>query len=188
MNDEKVQAHLGRIKSSVDRASSMIEGIRNQTRLKEPALSPLYLRDVIKEVISLANVPAGITVATDYPETPLTVNADRSQLLVAFQNIVKNAIEAMEGGGTLGISLKQTDKHAVLTFTDTGVGIPPENMGKIFSLLFTTKMQGTGFGLPITKKIIQAHGGTIEITSKAGVGTTVTISFPLNKTGNGQNN
>jgi signal transduction histidine kinase len=124
-------------------------------------------------------MPEGIRIGTEFPADRVIINADRNQMLIAFSNILRNGLEAMPQGGTLSIKIRAKDNRAETSFTDTGAGIPPENMDKLFRLLFTTKLGGTGFGLPITKKIIEAHDGTINITSIVGVGTTVSVSLPL---------
>lgn len=93
--DEKIKQHLERIKYSVELATSIIEGIRSQTRLREPELAPVDLREVLKEAVSASNVPENISLSTDIPDEKVIIDADRSQLLVALPNILRNGIEAM---------------------------------------------------------------------------------------------
>ena len=105
---------------------------------------------------------------------------DRSQLTQAFLNLLNNALEAMPRGGSLKVALKSIPglKSIELRIEDSGPGIPPENLKKVFAHYFTTKEKGIGLGLAITQKIIQGHQGRLEVRSLPGQGTTVTDSSP----------
>jgi two-component system, sporulation sensor kinase D len=94
-------------------------------------------------------------------------------------NITKNAIESMPSKGQLMIELKQQSTQCQLLVTDTGIGISPKEMKKIFNPFFTSKETGTGLGLVICKRIIQSFHGEINISSKVDIGTTVTITLPI---------
>jgi signal transduction histidine kinase len=96
-----------------------------------------------------------------------------------FVNLIKNAIDAMPNGGTLEIKSSQEKDTAVISFADTGQGISHDTLPKIFTPLFTTKAQGMGFGLSISKRIVEGHGGKIAVESEEGKGTTFTVIFPL---------
>lgn len=104
---------------------------------------------------------------------------DHQQLLLAFLNIVLNAIEAMPSGGTVSIEAKKLDGNITFIFKDSGMGIHPKDYLEIFSPFYTTKEGSIGIGLPITKKIIEEHQGNIEISSLEKKGTTVTVKIPL---------
>lgn len=108
---------------------------------------------------------------------------DEKQIQQVLFNIIINAIQAMREGGTLSV---QTDLHHYegrdwvrLLIVDTGKGIPPEELDKIFTPFFTTKTQGTGLGLPICRQILEQHGGLITVESRLGEGTTFTIELPV---------
>ena len=91
-----------------------------------------------------------------------------------------NGIQAMEeNGGTLRISTREAKDYIEVSFEDTGIGIPKENVEKIFSPFFTTKAQGMGMGLPICKKFVENHGGIIMVESEEGKGSTFTIRLPI---------
>jgi two-component system NtrC family sensor kinase len=121
--------------------------------------------------------------ASDLP----LVNCDARQILGALFNILENALEAMEGQGTLTIQTMTLDKMnnkniipcVVIMIEDTGKGIPAQKMGNLFKPFITTKRSGTGLGLTITKKIIESHNGSIKIQSRENVGTVVTIELPV---------
>jgi two-component system NtrC family sensor kinase len=92
----------------------------------------------------------------------------------------------MKNGGTLTISTNKTNGFLEVSFKDTGVGIPKENMEKLFLPLFTTKAKGTGMGLSVCKKLVDMHGGTIKVESEIGKGTTVTVKLPITKENGGE--
>ena len=97
-----------------------------------------------------------------------------------FINLIKNAIEAMPEGGKLIIGTSEVNDSVEFSFSDTGIGIPKENMEKIFTPLFTTKTKGMGLGLPICKRMIEAHGGSISAESTVGKGATFKVVIPAN--------
>jgi signal transduction histidine kinase len=105
---------------------------------------------------------------------------DAPKICRGFMNLIKNAYDAMPNGGTLTITTKIVDEKIVLTFTDTGEGMTPDTLRKIWSPLFTTKAKGMGFGLAICKRAVEAHGGTIWAESKHQKGTIITVELPLN--------
>ena len=98
-----------------------------------------------------------------------------------FTNLALNAVQAMPDGGKLTLNMQATGEAALLSVEDTGVGIPEEHLSKIFIPLFTTKAKGQGFGLPVCKRLVEAHGGTIEVESQVGKGSTFTVKLPLRK-------
>jgi len=101
----------------------------------------------------------------------------------AFSNLVLNAIQAMPDGGVLSITASSADGSVAIAVSDTGVGIPDEMRGKRFSPLLTGKAKGTGLGLAVVKRIVDAHGGTITFESKKGKGTTFTVTLPVSAPG-----
>ena len=107
------------------------------------------------------------------------VQGDRDLLQQAIINIVSNAIEAMPNGGSLNIEVVQSGGECAIVVSDTGVGIPEEVREKVFDLYFTTKQNGSGLGLPMAFQTIQLHGGTIDIASQPGQGTTFHVRLPL---------
>ncbi|MEE8414384.1 MAG: ATP-binding protein, partial [Dehalococcoidales bacterium] len=180
--DKKVQLHLDRIQSSVGNATTIIDSLLNLTRMKEPHLGGLDIIAAIRDTITTSKVPSSVKVERSFPEQKVMVIGDREQLRMAFKNIVKNALEAMNGDGTLTIAVQSTDEdYAEASFTDNGSGITAENLEKIFVPLFTTKATGIGFGLSITKTIIERHNGTIAAQSEPGKGTTIILRLPIYK-------
>jgi len=133
------------------------------------------------ELIAFQTRSKSVKVRRIFPEPPLFVQGDRSQLKQLFLNIFLNAVQAMPAGGELTVEVIRKDgPRAVVTVTDTGEGIPEGNLDRIFDPFFTTKKSGTGLGLSICYNIVKSHGGDIEVKSRSGQGTTILISLPLN--------
>ncbi len=178
--DEKVHQHLDRIKLSVTSSTAIIQSLLDLTRMKEPQLARLDLVRVISDGIATSRVPGTVGVIEDFAGQEIAVNGDGEQLRMACRNIVRNAEEAMDDQGTLTVTVRSTaDGQAEVSFADTGPGIPPENLEKVFQPLFSTKARGIGFGLSIAKMIVDRHGGTIEAKSEPGEGATIVIRLPL---------
>jgi signal transduction histidine kinase len=143
-------------------------------------LAPTSLADLIREVVTpyrtgLSNrVQIAEAVATDLPR----VNVDRTLFARALTNVIENALHAMPSGGSIAITATCVDSRVRVSITDTGVGIDPEALQRVFDPYFSTKTGGTGLGLPIAKRNVELSGGTIAVESQKGVGTTVTIEVP----------
>jgi signal transduction histidine kinase len=120
-----------------------------------------------------------VTVWHECPGDLPAINADPAMLRQALLNLALNACQAMPGGGTLRIVCRATSHSRVeVDVEDTGVGIPPENLEKIFDLYFTTKDRGTGIGLSMVYRIVQLHDGDVEVQSTPGSGTRFRLVFP----------
>jgi signal transduction histidine kinase len=119
----------------------------------------------------------GIVVEVEAAPLP-AVLADRNQVKQVIFNLTKNAMEAMQPGGSLRIRSRADDESVYLAFADTGAGIRAEELGRLFQPYHTTKPGGNGLGLMIAQRIMREHGGQVGIESKEGVGTVVTLQFP----------
>jgi two-component system, NtrC family, sensor histidine kinase HydH len=152
-------------------------------RLKDLPLQP---GEIGKEVETLIDFftptarAANIDIKSYLPADLPLVSMNAEMLRQALLNVMLNAVQAMTEGGELTIQAKVEDHHVSLSLIDTGTGIPPETLPNIFKPFFSTKAKtgGTGLGLPTTKKIIEAHHGTIEVQSEVGKGTKFTIQLP----------
>jgi signal transduction histidine kinase len=118
-----------------------------------------------------------VNLTEDHPK----IEVDVDKLKRAFVNIIRNAVDAMPKGGRLTIKSKRSGVSLEITFTDTGVGMTKSMLEKTFTPLFTTKARGMGFGLPICKRFIEAHGGRISVESTIGKGTTFTMTIPIKR-------
>ena len=173
------------IGKEVDRLSDITETYLRFVRLPKPKLEREDLGAIATSVLEFAGSElklAGITWTIDIePDLPEVV-ADESQLRQAFLNLVRNAKEAMPGGGSLRLEVgKAEDGHVRLALSDSGPGISPENLVNIFEPFFSTKAKGTGLGLALVQQIVGEHGGRIEVDCPSGGGTRFTILLPVAK-------
>lgn len=120
-----------------------------------------------------------IDVAVAHPETLPDVLIDRGQMKQVFFNIIRNALQAMPDGGRLSVRFEADERHLTVSLRDTGTGIKEEDFRRLFEPYRTTKAQGNGLGLMIVQRIVQDHGGQIEVASKSGAGTVFRIVLPL---------
>ena len=117
------------------------------------------------------------TIDKDFP----TLTVDPVLMMRVFSNLIRNAIQAMPDGGQLRIRASKTTEAFLISIQDSGTGIPEENLDKIWRPLFTTKAKGTGLGLPVCKRLVEAHAGEITVESEVGKGSTFTVKLPLEK-------
>lgn len=168
-------------RDEVRRLDGIIRNFLEAIRPRKPDLAETDLTDVLAEVLRLQGREfEDRRVAVEAEEAgPLpAILADRNQLKQVFFNITKNALEAMQPGGTLRIKSRADDESVYLLFADTGTGIKPEDLLRLFEPYHTTKPGGHGLGLMIAQRIMREHGGHLGIESKEGVGTIVTLQFP----------
>jgi signal transduction histidine kinase len=126
----------------------------------------------------MLSVPENVQLVNLTEEEP-EMRVDLIKMTRAFTNLIKNAFDAMPSGGSLTIKSRKLDDYVKFTLADTGVGMSKETLEKMWTPLYTTKAKGMGFGLPITKRFIEAHGGSISVTSILNKGTTFKITIPL---------
>ncbi|MGA3012941.1 MAG: ATP-binding protein [Bacteroidales bacterium] len=177
--DEKVRQHLDRISQSVRTATSIIENLLNLTRLNKPILKKHGIRILVSDCLDECQIPDTVTIMKYFPDKELFIMAEKEQIRMAIDNLVKNAVSAMNGTGTLKIGIQRMENGEVeISFADTGNGISSDLIEQIFLPLFTTKAKGIGLGLSITKMIVENHGGKISVESKPGMGARFSIHLP----------
>jgi PAS domain S-box-containing protein len=175
-----VKESLEILERELAKSERIITSLLDFARAKPPSRRKIDVEDIVHEALSRVVMPENVKVVSQLDETLLEILADPDQLDLVFGNIILNAIQAMPEGGQLTIKSEEHKPDWVtVSFADTGVGIPEENLGKLFEPLFTTKAKGIGLGLAITKTMVEAHGGTIEAESTVGEGTTFTVKLPL---------
>jgi signal transduction histidine kinase len=135
-------------------------------------------KSIVKEALSMIATRPSIKVANLAENVP-RIKMDIEKMKRVVVNIIKNSFDAMPDGGTLEIRSRETDGVVEIAFSDSGVGMPKEIQEKLWTPLFTTKAKGMGFGLPICKRIVEAHGGSISVESEVGSGTTFRIRLPI---------
>lgn len=139
--------------------------------------SRFYTRQLVDDVIKTITIPENVAVTILIDDDLRRLEADPHVLQRVLSNLILNAVQAMPQGGKLSVEAFKKDESALIEIKDTGVGIPEENMGKLFTPHFTTKAKGTGLGLPVCKRLIEAHGGTITVESEVGKGSTFTVKI-----------
>jgi signal transduction histidine kinase len=172
---------LGTIKEQVKYMNKIVSDLQDYARPLKPKLVETNIPELINETLSTLTFPNTIQVSVFFEETvnPLTLMIDALMIKRVFINLITNALQAMPKGGQLKINATTTNEKAVISIQDTGVGIPEEQMSKLFQPLFTTKAKGQGLGLTVCKRLIEANDGKITFTSKLGVGSTFTVTLPI---------
>jgi two-component system NtrC family sensor kinase len=190
---EKSQSHLQKIAESTVRVRKIVKGLLDFSRQTELDKEPTDVNKLIRIVISAMENQAlvkGVDITFNPGENLPMLTLDRSQFQSVLINLIINAFDAMEQGGSIiistGISLSASDtdqKGIEITVADTGSGIPPDNLDKLFDPFFSTKEvgKGTGLGLSVSYGIVQRHGGTIRVQSEINRGSTFTIWIPMDE-------
>jgi len=173
--------HVDVIANEIHRLDQVLQGFLKFTRTEDLHLQPLSVASLVDEVVPIVRPEAeqrGVALAVDCDGVP-DINGDPGMLRQAFLNLALNACQAMPTGGTLRIrGERQTSRRVAIAFTDTGTGIAPEHLKRIFDLYFTTKEKGSGIGLSMVYRTVQMHDGDIEVQSTPGVGTTFKVLLP----------
>lgn len=168
----------------LNQISELVQSLKDFSRLDRAAEDRFDVREGIEKTLLITRnlLKYGVTVDQRFGEVPPILCAP-SRINQVFINLVTNAVQAMDGKGTLTITTRARENWVDIEMCDTGCGIAPENLSKIMDPFFTTKPvgQGTGLGLSIVRRIIDEHGGKIMVDSKVGVGTTITISLPIDR-------
>lgn len=190
--DGSNEEYIGLIIRETDRLNSVLQGYL--TISKRPVLHQINIHEVIEKAISIMNMSmknVNITLKRLYDPSLPRVIGDEGKLLQVFLNIIKNAVEAMPRGGIVGISTKpsseyvvqngQAKRWAVISVSDTGRGVPKNEIQNIFLPFYTRKKKGTGLGLALSKKIVKDHNGFIKVESPhhSGKGTVFYIYIPF---------
>jgi signal transduction histidine kinase/Fe-S-cluster-containing hydrogenase component 2 len=176
---------LEMIVEQANRCKRIVSGLLDFSRQNKVAFQPADIREVVRTSLANLATPEGITVATEHLEGSPNLELDRDQMIQVFVNLAGNAFDAMPGGGTLRIVSRADALWLTVEVTDTGSGIPKENLNKLFEPFFTTKLmgKGTGLGLPVVYGIVKLHRGEITVESNpdpaAGpTGTTFRLKLP----------
>ena len=178
--DAEAAGTLKVLDKQIDVANKIVTDLLDFTRITPPSPSRVELKALINECLTYMTVPEHVSVRPHMNGHALYVHTDAEQIARVFTNIITNAFQAMTGKeGELNIDIGKDEGLAWARFRDNGCGIPPENLGKIFEPLFTTKTKGIGLGLAISKRLVEHNGGRIDVSSQPGQGTEFTIRLPL---------
>jgi PAS domain S-box-containing protein len=187
----KPARHLDIIAREIARADAIITSVLDFTRGRETTPAPCRLSDILNQAIARAGLPKGVEIERQIPSGLPSLNVDPIQIGQVFLNLLTNAGQAMEGKGKITIEVPspksqvQSPKEAVrgkriaVSVTDSGPGIKPEDLNRVFEPLFSTKTVGIGLGLSVCKAFVEANGGTIEVRSEPGKGATFTVALPF---------
>jgi two-component system sensor histidine kinase HydH len=166
----------------VDRLNRVINQLLEFARPLTMTFVPTSVQSLIRHTLKTVEGQAqekGITIETDLSPDIGEIPIDADRISQVLMNLALNAIAAMETGGTLRVALARQDERSIrISIVDTGAGIRKEDLSRVFDPYFTTKPAGTGLGLPIVEKIVEAHGGKILLASEPGEGTTATVILP----------
>ncbi|HET8578634.1 MAG TPA: ATP-binding protein [Methylomirabilota bacterium] len=179
----EVQQSLEVIGSEIRRLDRVVQGFLRFMRPQELVIKPVDLNGLLQSLGALVEAEwqsQGVRMVFDLDGALPPVGADEELLRQAFLNILQNAGQAMPHGGTVTLrTAREGRDSARVEIADEGVGIPPEDLDKVFKLYYTTKPDGSGIGLSVVYRIVQLHDGTIDVQSQPGRGTVVTVRLPL---------
>lgn len=175
--NEPMRRHLATARREISAATLIVSDLLDFAAGREPILAPVQVSELVAEVLSVVPPPEGVQVV-QHGEPQGVIDADRDQIRQALLNLVTNAYDAMPSGGMLTVSTASVPGSARITVTDTGMGMNEETRENIFTPFFTRKARGIGLGLAVTKRVIDAHGGTITVESTPSAGSSFTLTLP----------
>jgi PAS domain S-box-containing protein len=169
------------LEAEIQRAAGVVDRFTEVVYPSDLAREPVSLNPVLQEVATLLGADwqaKGVTLATELDPALPQIRGDEQMLRRAFMNLIVNACQSMPNGGTVTISSQTEGGSLKITIADVGVGIPPEDVERIFKMYYTTKTDGTGIGLALVRRVVDLHHGGIEILSTVGQGTKVIVRLP----------
>jgi signal transduction histidine kinase len=176
----EVAEYLGILQTQISLAEKIVGDLLDFARIKPPQFEVVSVKQVVDDQLKRAGSLEGVVVKHDFPADLPRIRVDRVQIGQVVLNLITNALQAMNGNATLTFRGRRGGDGLVrLDVIDTGSGIRPEEMGKLFEPLFTTKARGIGLGLAVSRSLVQANGGVISVESIAGAGTTMSVSLPM---------
>ena len=200
--DQSVREYLEIIRKEIDGSQRVLSDFVDFFRAASPRAQEFPIEELIKQSLAGCALPESVRVSVELPEALPVIKVDPSQIRQVLRNLITNALQAMPQGGELRIGAHRADRAAggagfaiagahagspppesaalvEISVADCGAGISPENLGRIFLPLFSTKARGIGLGLSICKSLVEANGGVIEVTSEPGRGACFTVRFPV---------
>jgi len=176
--DKKSREMLELIEKDIEYSNKIVNDLLEYSGEQQLELTKVSPKLVMKEALSLVKVPENITIL-DLTRSKPKIRIDAQKMKRVFVNIIKNSIDAMPEGGKLTITSKETNGNLEIAFVDTGTGMSKNVLEKLWTPLFTTKAKGMGLGLPICKRIVEAHESNISVKSTVGKGTIFTVVIPI---------
>lgn len=176
--DEKGNTMLKTIDECISYSDKIVNDLVDYSRELRLEYDEVTPKSLLKNALGTVKVPDSIQIVDVTKDSP-NFKADIGKMNKVCVNIIKNAFDAMQNGGSLTINSENTKDYVVISFEDTGSGMTRDTLDKLWTPLFTTKAKGMGFGLPISKRIVEEHGGKISVESSVGKGTIFTVTIPL---------
>jgi signal transduction histidine kinase len=175
--DDPIHRRVATAEREISAATRIVSDLLDFAAGRGPILAPVEVSDLVTEALSVVPPPDGVQVIRR--GDPQVVDVDRDQIRQALLNLITNGYDAMPGGGVLTVSITSEPGSAQITVTDTGVGMNEETRDSIFTPFFTKKARGIGLGLAVTKRVVEAHGGTIAVQSRPAAGSSFTLTLPV---------
>ncbi len=178
--DETTREYLDIIKNEIANSERIVSDLLDSVRTQPPHPESASVRQIIEQTVGKLTIPSNVRITLDMPETLPMLWVDVQQMQQVFRNLVSNGIEAMPDGGTLDIRAVagETADGVTVSVRDSGSGITPDQLEKLFQPLYTTKARGIGLGLVVVKNLTQANGGSVEVSSEPGKGSMFSITLP----------
>jgi PAS domain S-box-containing protein len=163
---------------NVEYINKIVQDLQDYARPLNPKDEASDLKEIVEKLIRKNNIPNNIKVTVKIADEVRFVKTDSYYINRILHNLVTNAVQAMPKGGKLIIGAQKEAEGTIISIKDTGIGIPKSVQNKMFTIMFTTKSKGQGFGLPVVKRMTESLGGTVSFESEEGKGTTFTIRLP----------
>lgn len=169
------------VEESLAYMDKIVSDLQNYAAPIQPELMAVSLDQLLKETLSTIHSPGNVKLSTNVEEGVQRLTVDPALMKRVFTNLASNAVQAMPRGGELRITAQKNGKDALISFQDTGDGIPEEHLRMLFTPFRTTKAQGQGLGLPVCKRLVEAHGGSLTVETTVGRGSTFTVRIPVRR-------
>ncbi len=178
--DDSVKDYLRIIKDEIAGSERIVADLLDAVRTKSPIMQTTGVAELVAQTLSQYMVPAAVTVQLDLPATLPALKVDALQIQQVLRNLIRNGVEAMPQGGRLEISAIENKPGSTITVAvrDSGIGMTPDQLGKLFQPLFSTKARGIGLGLVVVKNLTEANGGTVQVQSEVGKGSVFSVTLP----------
>jgi signal transduction histidine kinase len=177
--EPQIKEALAILEKEVTRSDRIIADLLDFSRPGQASIITVDINRIVQEVVQRTTPPQNVEMSTSLQGNLSPALADAHHLERVLSNLVSNALQAMPDGGKLTVTTKEKDSLVEMAVTDTGVGIPEENLDKVFEPLFTTKVKGVGLGLALSKALVERQHGTLEVDSEVGKGSTFTLTLPM---------
>jgi signal transduction histidine kinase len=181
-DSDRLTRTLATIEEQAIRASKIIENLSTFARPRAPELAPVDLADAVQQALQGigGRPPAGpLATEIDIADGASTIVADRNQLISALAQLIRNALDAMPGGGCLRVRAQRADATIDITVADSGPGVAPHDAPRIFEPFFSTRPGAAGLGLCVAQTVAQAHGGAVRLVAAGGPGAEFVLSLPV---------